>query len=135
MVALRLVSPRITDNPTKPIDLEAGLEMLARAEADRTEAWETVLLLADQATAHAALRWHNAVRREANFASNRPNDAKSDDWVAIVRSVDKARDLFYEAARNSINVGGGSVAVAQLLPAADRTQPNRGRDNGKPADL
>jgi hypothetical protein len=25
--------------------------------------------------------------------------------------------------------------VAQLLPAADRTQPNRGRGNEKPADL
>ncbi len=127
MTTLGIVDPRMADNPAKPINREAGLEMIAQAEAHRAEAWETILLLADQATAHAALRWHNVVKGEAEFARSRPNDAESDDWIAAVRSVDEARDRFYEAADKSVNVGGGSVAIAQLLLSAERTRADRGQ--------
>ena len=131
MTALRIVRPEMAHNLTKPIDREAAVEMLTQAEAQRTEAWELMLLLSDQATAHAALQWRNAVRREAEFARSRPDDAESSNRIALVRSVDQARDLFYEAARSSVNVGGGSVAVAELIRAADRTRA----DSKQPADL
>jgi hypothetical protein len=39
-----------------------------------------------------------------------------------VKNVDQARDLFYEAARNSVSVGGGSAAVAELMHTANKTQ-------------
>jgi hypothetical protein len=132
--ALKVVDPHRIDNLAKPINRKAGLETLAQHEALRSEAWEKILLLADQATAHAALRWHNIVASEAKFARSRPDDAKSDDWIALVRSSDQARDHFYEAARKSVNVGGGSVAIAQLLPAAEQTQADSGQP-AVPADL
>jgi hypothetical protein len=131
MIALRILRPGGTDNLTKSIDSETALEMLTQAEAERTEAWELMLLLADQATTHAALQWRHAVRREAEFARTHPDSAESSDWIALVKRVDEARDRFYEAARNSVNVGGGSVAVAELMLAARRTQA----DSMQPADL
>lgn len=112
--ALRIVRPDRSDNLTKPLDRQTALEMLTQAEDQRTEAWELILLLADTATAHAGLRWHAAVRREAEFARSRPRDAESDDWIALVKDVDRARDLFYEAARHNLSVGGGRVAFAEL---------------------
>jgi hypothetical protein len=127
MIALGIVDPGLADNLPERINREAGFELLTQAEGRRTEAWEAVLLLADQATAYAALQWHNIVKKEASFARRRPKDAESDDWIALVQSADEARDRFYEAARKSVSVGGGSVAIAQLLPAADRAQVNRGQ--------
>ena len=131
ITALRIVRPDRADNLTKPIARETALEMLTQAEARRTEAWELILLLADQATAHAALQWHFVVRRVAEFARSRPDDAESDDWKTLVRSADQARDLFYEAARNSVDVGGGSVAVAKLMQPAAPTRA----ESEQPADL
>jgi len=130
--AIELVEPHWAYNPTAAIKREVELDKLVQAEAHRTECWESVLLLADESTAHAALRWHNAVAREAVFARDRPNDAQSDDWIALVRSADETRDLFYDAARKSVSVGGGSVAVARLMPAANRSWSDR---REQPADL
>ena len=120
MTALRIVRPDRSDNLTKPLDHDTALEGLTQAQAERTEAWERILLLADQATAHAGLQWHYAVRREAEFARSRPEDAGSDEWTALVKSVDQARDRFYEAARKSVTVGGGSVAVTELMRASSQ---------------
>jgi hypothetical protein len=135
ITALRLVDPRLAgDNPAEPINRKVGLETLAQAEVHRGECWELILLLGDQATAHAGLGWHTLVSNEAKFARSRPDDAESDDWIALVRSADQARDHFYDAARKSVNVGGGSVAIAQLLPAAERTRTD-GEQPTVPADL
>ncbi|MGH3401284.1 MAG: hypothetical protein ACRDRJ_02015 [Streptosporangiaceae bacterium] len=131
ITALRIVRPDRAENLTSAIDRQAALEILTQAEAQRTEAWELILLLADKATAHAALRWHTVVRREAEFARSHPGDAESNDWVVLVRSVDRARDLFYEAARNSVDVGGGSVEMTELLRSVSPTRA----DSERPTDL
>jgi hypothetical protein len=133
MTSLRIVRSERPDDLTKPIDPGAALEILTLAEAQRTEAWELIMLLSDPATAHAALRWNYVVRREAEFARTRP-DAKSADWIALVKSVDQARDSFYEAARNSVNVGGGSVAVAELIRTMRRARVHS-KQPAEPADL
>jgi hypothetical protein len=138
MTALRLVDPRLAgDDPAEPINRETGLETLAQAEAHRGECWELILLLADQATTHAALRWQNLVSKEATFARSCVDDVRSADWIATVRDADEARDAFYEAARKSVNVGGGSVAIAQLLPGAERARADGGETAVPtvPADL
>jgi hypothetical protein len=128
MTALRMVSPRMADDRARRINREDGLTLLAQADAHRTEAWEAVLLLADQETTRAAFRWQHVVEGEAEFARSRPNDGESDDWKAAVRSADEARDGFYAAARKSVNVGGGSVAIAQLLLSAGPTGAGRRQD-------
>jgi hypothetical protein len=114
MTALGMLSPHRAER----INREDGLAMLAQADSQRTEAWEGVLLLADRETTDAAFQWQEIVRNEAEFARNRPDDGESDDWKAAVRNADEARDSFYVAARKSVNVGGGSVAIAQLLLSA-----------------
>ena len=121
MTILGMVEPRLVHNLAEPINREAGLEIIAQAELRRADAWEKMLLLADQSTAQTALRWRDMVRIEAEFVRSRPNDVESDDWTATVRNVNEARDRFYEAARKSVNVTGGSVVstITQLL-ATDR---------------
>lgn len=121
MTVLAMVEPALVHNLAEPINREAGLEIIAQAEASRAEAWEKMLLLADPSTAHAALHWRNMVKIESEFVRSRPHDVESDDWTAIVRNVNEARDRFYEAARKSMNVAGGSVVstITQLL-ATDR---------------
>jgi hypothetical protein len=131
MTALGMVSPHRAER----ISRENGLAMLAQADAHRTEAWEGVLLLADRETTDAAFRWQNVVRNEAEFARSRPDDGESDDWKAAVRSADEARDSFYVAARKSVNVGGGSVAIAQLLLSAGRRGAESQAAQERRADL
>lgn len=120
MTALGMVS----SHRAEQLNRDDELAMLSQADAHRTEAWEGVLLLADEGTTHAAFRWQSIVRDEAEFARSRPGDGESDEWKAVVRSADQARDSFYAAARRSVNVGGGSVAIAQLLRSADRPKAN-----------
>lgn len=117
MTVLAIVDPPHVHNLAEPIDREIGLEMIAQAEVDRAEAWEAMLLLADQSTARAALRWRNMVKIEAEFVRSRADDVGSVDWVAAVKDVDETRDRFYEAARKSVNVPGVSMisTLAQLL--------------------
>ncbi|WP_433185638.1 hypothetical protein [Actinoallomurus sp. CA-150999] len=124
MTVLAMVEPSLVHNLAEPINREAGLEMIAQAEAHRAEAWETMLLLADQPTAYAALRWHDVVKIEAEFVRSRPNDAGSDDWIAAVRNANEARDHFYEAARKSVNVTGGQMTstITQLLATEQARQ-------------
>lgn len=130
LTALAMVDPSSAHNVTEPIDHETGIEMIAQAEAERATAWEPMLLLADQPTADAALRWRSKVKIETDFVRSRPNDVGSDGWVAIVRNVDDARDRYYEVARRSIRVVGGTVisTLTQLMArdgamqdSADRT--------------
>lgn len=121
MTVLSMVEPRLVHSLAEPVDRETGLEIIAKAEARRADAWEKMLLLADESTAHAALRWRDMVRTETEFIRNRPDDVESDDWTATVENVNEARDRFYEAARKSVNVPGGSV-ISTLAPllAADQ---------------
>ncbi|MET8133097.1 hypothetical protein ABZV24_14260 [Streptomyces sp. NPDC005251] len=44
-----------------PLELAAGLPLLAEAEARRATLWESVLLVGDAETVRAARSWHEAV--------------------------------------------------------------------------
>lgn len=123
MTALGMVNPSSVHGLAEPIGHEAGLDLIAQAEARRTEAWEKMLLLADEPTVEAALRWHNTVKIEAEFAQSRPHDAGSADWTAAVRNVDEARERYYEAARNSVGVTGRlTVSTIRQLLARDHAR-------------
>ncbi|GIJ52117.1 hypothetical protein Val02_90030 [Virgisporangium aliadipatigenens] len=113
IVTLRLRAA--TGAPDPGPDRQAGLALLAEAEAERSKAWERVLLLGDQATVTAARDWSDAVR-DLRLAV-RADAAEGFDWEAGVRHMDTCRDRFYAAARAGLSVGG---AVAQAAWLADR---------------
>ena len=96
-----------------PIDKEAGVALLAQAEATRTMTWEKVFMLGDAATVDAAREWRAAVRKLELFA--RGVVAEWEQWDAAVQQADDARDQFYVAARASLVVGGGNVAQSPWL--------------------
>ncbi|MFG1919419.1 hypothetical protein [Micromonospora sp. NPDC048898] len=89
------------------LDREEGLSRLAEADVRHTLTWEAVLLLGDATTVRAASTWRSAVRRLEQAARSLPDPP--DDLVALVRQADETRDDFYQAARGSLGVRGGSV--------------------------
>src|SRR5262245_58029997 len=56
----RLVTAHRPESAAHPIDREAGLEMLTRANLRRTQEWELLLLLGSEATVAAGRRWRAA---------------------------------------------------------------------------
>ncbi|GIF68327.1 hypothetical protein Ais01nite_63620 [Asanoa ishikariensis] len=110
------------------IDRDAGLALLAEADAARTKAWEKVLMLGDAAAVTAARDWRQAVRKLEFFALGIATDWER--WDGAVRDVDDARDRFYVAARASLTVGGGSVAqspwLAEVKLAPEQREPSNG---------
>jgi hypothetical protein len=118
VLALRLSANRMSVNLAQPISRDIGLPLLEEAESHRTSVWETVLLLGDEATVAAAREWRNKVGRLVDFACDPSEEDESLAWSPAVRHADEARDRFYEVARISIRIHGGSVAQAQLLPSA-----------------
>lgn len=93
---------------------EAGLALLLDAEAERSKAWERVLLLGDSATVNAGREWSAAVWALSSALRQRQQGF---DWEAGVLRLDTCRDRFYAAARAGLSVG-GPVAQADWL--ADR---------------
>jgi hypothetical protein len=59
-LALRVSASYRRHSRSRPIDREQALEFLAEANARRTRAWETVLLLGDEASVTTARAWQDA---------------------------------------------------------------------------
>lgn len=114
-LALRISAPHRPHSKSWPIDRKQGLELLAEANARRTQAWEAMLLLGDEITVTAARAWQDAVAVEQYLCGGDSIDAAK--WQSAVEAVDRARDHFYSAARESIGVHGGSVAQSPFLRA------------------
>lgn len=114
-LTLRLIAPRTSGIMADPIDRDAGLEMLTEAESQRTKAWESVLLLGDTMTVAAARDWRNAVWQPELLSRAPTDDDISVRVLSAVRAANGARDRFYVAARESLNVSGGSVEQASWL--------------------
>ncbi len=105
--------PGVPGASARPLDRDTGLDLLAQAGAARSKAWETVLLLGDAATVAAARRWRLAVRQLEHVAIGRAEPEVT--WLAALKEADLARDGYYAAARDSLLVGGGSVAQVPWL--------------------
>jgi len=134
-VALRLLASRHPGLTAQPIDRAVGLEMLARAELERSKAWESMLLLGDSATIEAARIWRNSVMKVALLARDRdeqPAHGRDDlviSWEievsTAVDEVNEARDGYYLAARQGLSVSGTAQAQAHWL-LAEGIAPSRG---------
>ena len=123
-----LVTSRLVPS-AEPLNRESGLQLLAEARAQRTRAWETVLLLGDAATVRAARNWREAVWQVEQIATN-PELASPEWGPSSISAVDRARDSFYEAARGSLAVAGGSVAQASWLSSSAPWLPSDTREAG-----
>ncbi|MEV5899416.1 hypothetical protein [Streptomyces sp. NPDC052127] len=113
LLAHRLTASSRPSSRAHSIDRATGLELLAQADAQRTKAWEAVLLLGDADTVAAAREWRWAVLQLEREARGVAGD--DFDWVAAVRRADEGRDRFYVAARAGLTVGSGDVAQARWL--------------------
>ncbi|MEU5553009.1 hypothetical protein ABZ738_24845 [Micromonospora sp. NPDC047793] len=105
-----------------PVDRERELANLVEADFRHTLAWENVLLLGDGPTVTAARAWRDAVWAIERLVRGVPTDAELTD---LLHRANEARDHFYDAARDGLGVGGGSVAQATLLQSrlGDRDLP------------
>jgi hypothetical protein len=101
-----------------PDGRDADLERLTAANVRRTQDWESLLLLGDEATVEAGRRWRDAVARSERIARAGAGDASA--WSAAVDESDRARDAFHLAARRGLGVAGGSVEQFHHLRAGRR---------------
>ncbi|NRQ34510.1 hypothetical protein HII36_22050 [Nonomuraea sp. NN258] len=99
-----------------PIDWDTGWALISETELGRNRALQKVLVFGDHTTADAALAWLDAVIDLQVYARSKPN--AWDEWRTILARMDRAKHLFYEAARRSIAlaVGQDEAAVAVLGP-------------------
>jgi hypothetical protein len=100
-----------------PIDIENGMDQLAKAEAARGEAWEVMHLLGGEARAAGEACNRNAWELEA-FA--RGANADSNGWQKAHEQQVKLRFAFYAAARVDLDV--------------DDTLPSRVKQHPAPRD-
>ncbi|WP_431932433.1 hypothetical protein [Micromonospora sp. RP3T] len=122
------------------LDRNEGVARLAEADVRHTLAWESVLLLGDEATVRAAAEWRHAVRDIESAARYLPRPPS--DVTEMIHRADVGRDRFYRAARESLGVRGGSVEqVRHLLPKPGRPEPaplaprrSSDRTDGRPAE-
>jgi hypothetical protein len=131
-LAFRASAPYRRYSKSRPIDREQGLELLAEANTRRTKAWESMLLLGDEATVMAARAWQDAVRVEEILAGSDSIDEM--DWQSAVETVDQARDRFYVAARQDLSVFRGSVAQSPFLRARAQPVPSQFGDSAELSD-
>lgn len=115
-LAGRLAAGRVSSIRQPPIDREEGITLLGDAEARRSKAWEALLLLGDADTVRAARQWREAVWHVSRIATDPALGAA--EWAAAIPAIDRGRDEFYEAARRSLGVAGGSVAQAEWLSSS-----------------
>ncbi|MGB2567134.1 hypothetical protein ACPFP2_01585 [Micromonospora citrea] len=123
LLAMGMLSAHRPGARTPALRPEEGLARLAEAAERHSLAWESVLLLGDEATVRAASTWRDAVR-ELELAARALPDPP-DELAALVSRADHTRDGFYRAARTSLDVRGGTVdqfrrAVGRQIPAARR---------------
>lgn len=102
-----------------------NLELFESAKRKRATAWEPVLLLGDPETVKAARNWHESVWVLERWASGEII-GKREDWEKASSEVTRTRSLFYESARNDLEVRGG----AQLGPVD--LEARRKRIEGNP---
>ena len=84
-----------------PIDIENGMDQLAKAEAARGEAWEAIHLLGGEARAAGEACNRNAWELES-FARGENGDSK--EWTKVHAQQVKLRFAFYDAARVDLGV-------------------------------
>lgn len=116
-LALRIMAGRgLSTAEWPPLDPDAAaLETLATAETERGRAWEAVLLLGNPDTVRAAREWHQAVWCLEWFA--RGMLTATDQFRPAKMDADRARDKFYEAARQDLGVKGRELPIAPWPPA------------------
>ncbi|MFF5054880.1 hypothetical protein ACFY1S_17040 [Micromonospora sp. NPDC000663] len=107
LLSLGMLSGHRPGSRTPVLDREDGLARLAEADVRHTLTWEAVLLLGDSATVRAASTWRRAVRNLEQAARSLPDPP--DNLAAMVQQADETRDDFYQAARSSLGVRGGTV--------------------------
>ena len=109
VISSRLAAGRGIGGSSQPLPpTPENLDLLQSAGAARASTWETVLLLGHPDTVAAARNWHESVWRLEWFARGRLA-GDHEDWERARSEVNSARSLFYEAARNDLQVRGGSL--------------------------
>jgi hypothetical protein len=90
---------------TNPLSIEEGELSIAQAEDQRSELFESLLLLADAGTVEAARVWQEKVW-SLHCVMAPPEDMTRDDFLELFRLAGLARDEFYDAARRSLLISG-----------------------------
>jgi hypothetical protein len=104
-LCLRVSGSRWPGTTSNPMSIEAGQTEIALAEDRRSEAFESVLLLANAATVEAARTWQVAVWR-LHEVLDPAGEMDRASFGRAFREAGQAREDFYQAARLGLDVKG-----------------------------
>lgn len=121
LLAGRVTAAAGTDTGARPMDTEAGLELIEDAETDRSGQFENVALLGSRRTVAAAWKLNESLwNLEALAAKSTP--ISNEEWVSSYAHFRKVRTDFIDAARADMGVGLLDVPIHDLPSPA--TDPN-----------
>jgi hypothetical protein len=103
-ITSRIVASRGMPTSASPLSVDEGLEILEKAEMERSSRWELVLLLGGSATIVAGSEWHDCVWTLERFARSMLDGAEAYKDARI--RADRARVKFYVQARRDLDVTG-----------------------------
>jgi hypothetical protein len=108
-ISARIAAGRGIGTHSEPLSpTRKNLDLIDSASSRRAVAWETVLLLGHRDTIIAARRWHECVWR-LDWIACRKEDSNPEDYENARAEVNRAREAFYESAREDLQVRGGSL--------------------------
>ncbi|MFB7717046.1 hypothetical protein [Nocardia sp. NPDC056100] len=123
-VSYRLAAARGYPAVALPIDIDAGLQALAEAEADKTIKWETVLLLGSPEAVAAARSWNRAAW-ELGWPA-RGHAMEHAEYLRLYSEMGRRRNAFYESARADLGVLTGALPPGDQpwMPPGIETPPS-----------
>jgi hypothetical protein len=108
-LSARIAAGRGIGTHSEPLSpTQKNLDLIDSASSRRAAAWETVLLLGHRDTIVAARRWHECVWRLDWIACRKENSSR-EDYENARAEVNRAREVFYESAREDLQVRGGAL--------------------------
>lgn len=122
-LSFRLAAARGYPALAAPMDLDAGVQALAEAEADKTIKWEAVLLLGSPQAVAAARAWNHAAW-DLGWAA-RGHVIEHDEYLRLYSEMGRKRNAFYECARADLTVVSGELPPGDQpwLPPANPAGP------------
>ena len=128
---LASVTAHVRQATTPPsLTPEQGKSILDAANRRRMLAWESLCLVADDATVKAGSElWSAASRLE--YATRDLATFNPDDWEPLDRVVRAKQREFYQAVRRSLAIGALGVPVSRYERAAQRQASEAGTAEGR----
>ena len=105
-IAERMAAAVGLDDEAPPLERELGMELLAKANMERSSSFETVNLVGAKEVVEAARALNRSIWRIEWFARGLLNDDDREGWIQAIHNYHGAINSFLKVARADLGVAG-----------------------------